>query len=515
MALQLASNTLVIGVHEWFKADLDLQRDFKLFCKTNKYLVVHGAGGQTGGRAQTNQSFKLRNEDLKASILQSLKSKFSETRFVSQQRVMESNEVAGASAKDRWKAMLDKHVQGVFQHHSEASDYAQNKAALLTSAGQNAQVTMNMGLTPAEEKVNNFIDRNGGEVTVTDLFSEFSKEPFGWTQYAILDVAVHLHRKKKREFKYSNEPRYSPVNFVTKALTSAEQSSCVVTTGEAIPMTLLADMRSAYADIFNGTRVGESTDGTEQFDLLKEALDRNVSELTALESDHSAYPWASVLRTAKDMLDGWARIRDPKSMFDAVIAGQSEGKQAMDAVEAIKGFGHLAKYREIQDFIRSRAGDLQTLDAAAQAKVAEVNTFLVSTNPAEGLRLAARQYDELKSALTDKLAALKDRGPGRLQPAVRRAHPRGRPAWRSGHPHRPELQIAGDRFGHLHWSVAAAQVCAFRIPRSRAQEDFGCGQCSQWQCTPLPTRCSPCAPMPARSPTKPSWTNTSPKRVPT
>ena len=98
MALQLASNTLVIGVHEWFKADLDLQRDFKLFCKTNKYLVVHGAGGQTGGRAQTNQSFKLRNEDLKASILQSLKSKFSETRFVSQQRVMESNEVAGASA---------------------------------------------------------------------------------------------------------------------------------------------------------------------------------------------------------------------------------------------------------------------------------------------------------------------------------------------------------------------------------------------------------------------------------
>lgn len=407
MALQLASNTLVIGVHEWFKADLDLQRDFKLFCKTNKYLVVHGAGGQTGGRAQTNQSFKLRNEDLKASILQSLKSKFSETRFVSQQRVMESNEVAGASAKDRWKAMLDKHVQGVFQHHSEASDYAQNKTALLTSAGQNAQVTMNMGLTPAEEKVNNFIDRNGGEITVTDLFSEFSKEPFGWTQYAILDVAVHLHRKKKREFKYSNEPRYSPVNFVTKALTSAEQSSCVVTTGEAIPMTLLADMRSAYADIFNGTRVGESTDGTEQFDLLKEALDRNVSELTALESDHSAYPWASVFRTAKDMLDGWARIRDPKSMFDAVIAGQGEGKQAMDAVEAIKGFGHLPKYREIQDFIRSRAGDLQTLDADAQAKVAEVNTFLVSTNPAEGMRLAARQYDELKSALTDKLEVLK------------------------------------------------------------------------------------------------------------
>ena len=54
IAMDVASNTLVIGVHEWFKADRELHRDFDLFCKTNKYLVVHGAGGQTGGRAQTN-----------------------------------------------------------------------------------------------------------------------------------------------------------------------------------------------------------------------------------------------------------------------------------------------------------------------------------------------------------------------------------------------------------------------------------------------------------------------------
>ena len=65
LALGVASNTLIIGIHEWFKGDKELQRDFKLFCRTDKYLIVHGAGGQTGGRAQTNQSFKLRNADLK------------------------------------------------------------------------------------------------------------------------------------------------------------------------------------------------------------------------------------------------------------------------------------------------------------------------------------------------------------------------------------------------------------------------------------------------------------------
>ena len=409
LAMDVASNTLVVGVHEWFKKDKELQRDFDLFCKTNKYLVVHGAGGQTGGRAQTNQSFKLRNEDLKASILQSLKSKFAETRFVSQQRVMESNEVAGASAKDRWKAMLDKHVQGVFKHHSEAADYAQNRAGLLTSVGQSAQVTMNMGLSPAEDKVNNFIDRNGGEVTVTDLFSEFSKEPFGWTDYAILDVVIHLHRKKKREFKYANEPRYSPSNFVTKALTASERSSCVVTTGEAIPMVLLSDMRTAYTDIFNGKRVTESTDGTEQFNLLKAELERQVADLGQWESDHSAFPWSSVFQTAKALLDGWARIRDPKAMFEAVIEGKTTGKEAMDAVEAIKGFGasHLSKYRDIQQFVTSRAGDLQTLDAEDQNKVEELKHYLTSTDPASGLRLANKQYTELNGALDQKLGALK------------------------------------------------------------------------------------------------------------
>ena len=59
-------------------------------------------------------------------------------------------------------------------------------------------------------------------------------------------------------------------------------------------------------------------------------------------------------------------------MFEAVIEAQDEGKSAMDAVEAIKGFGHLSKYRDIQQFVTSRAGDLQTLDADDQNKVEEV-----------------------------------------------------------------------------------------------------------------------------------------------
>ena len=31
LALGVASNTLIIGIHEWFKGDKELQRDFKLF----------------------------------------------------------------------------------------------------------------------------------------------------------------------------------------------------------------------------------------------------------------------------------------------------------------------------------------------------------------------------------------------------------------------------------------------------------------------------------------------------
>ena len=57
--------------------------------------------------------------------------------------------MAGANAKDRWKAML--HVQAVFKHHGDAKDYAQSKPALPDSVRRTNQLTMDIGLTPAEE----------------------------------------------------------------------------------------------------------------------------------------------------------------------------------------------------------------------------------------------------------------------------------------------------------------------------------------------------------------------------
>ena len=94
---------------------------------------------------------------------------------------------------------------------------------------------------------------------MTDL-SE-SKEPFGRIRHK--DVAVHLG--KKREFKYANEPRYSPVQLRDQSIDCVGASSCVVDRVRTCPDGLLADMRTAYTDIFNGARVEESTDGTEQF----------------------------------------------------------------------------------------------------------------------------------------------------------------------------------------------------------------------------------------------------------
>ena len=39
------------------------------------------------------------------------------------------------------------------------------------------------------------------------------------------------------------------------------------------------------------------------------------------------FPWSSVFERPKTLLDGWARIRDPKAMFEAVIEQQLTGKR--------------------------------------------------------------------------------------------------------------------------------------------------------------------------------------------
>src|SRR5690606_11889549 len=115
-ALDLNKKDVVICINEWFMADESLRKDFEWYCKTNKYFSNNSSGG-TGDRERTNSNFKVRNNQLKDKIDAVLKQKFQETRFISQNTVIDSDQIHGATAVDRVKNLIDYHLSGIYKNH--------------------------------------------------------------------------------------------------------------------------------------------------------------------------------------------------------------------------------------------------------------------------------------------------------------------------------------------------------------------------------------------------------------
>src|SRR5690606_7383768 len=175
----------------------------------------NNSGGGTGDRSRTIENFRIRNSELRTRIESKLQQKFLETRFISQNAVLDSDQVNGSNPADRMKNLIDYHLAGIYKNHRLSENYARNQQELKQSAASN-QVPMDM-LTPAEQFVNDFITANNNQITVYDLINNFEKEPFGWRFEAVLDVLIQLVKKKKREFVYKGQQRYNTVDFINKA----------------------------------------------------------------------------------------------------------------------------------------------------------------------------------------------------------------------------------------------------------------------------------------------------------
>ena len=67
-----------------------------------------------------------------------------------------------------------------------------------------------------------------------------------------------LAKKKKREFKYKGAPRYPIVDFINKAVSTAERMSCEIVTGEDIDQVgQPLDLGLPLAELVGVVEVGE------------------------------------------------------------------------------------------------------------------------------------------------------------------------------------------------------------------------------------------------------------------
>ena len=405
-ALDLNKKDLVICVNEWFNTDEALRKEFEWYCRTNKYFL-NNSGGGTGDRSRTNENFKIRNSQLKDKIEGILKHKFQETRFISQNNIIESAQINGTTAADRVNNLIELHLSGIYKYHQLSSDYARNQQELKRSAAD-PQIPMPT-LTPAEQFVNDFITANNNQITVHDLINKYKEEPFGWRFEAVLDVLISLVKKKKREFVYKGQQRFPIVDFINKAVSTSERMSCEVVTGEEIDQAILDDVVTAYKAIFNET-LATATDKNILFEDLVSALQKKLSKHQELETAYyGKYPFGNCFKKAVKQLNDWVQTRDLKKLFTYFIDAQDPSKELFDITKGMEDFAarSLNDVIEIHGFMRDNNDNFKTLPADTLEKVNSINTFLALEDPRREFRHVKKAYDEVKKALNDQLVELK------------------------------------------------------------------------------------------------------------
>ena len=404
--LEVNTKDLVICINEWYNNDSILRQDFEWYCKTNKYLI-NGSGGATGERAKTNENFKIRNKQLSESISRVVESKFIESRFISQNSILEADQINGTSPYERVKNLIEHHLTNIYKFHKLSDGYARNQIDLKAAAAS-TQTEM-PHLTPAEQSVNDFITSNNNQITITDLIKQFGDAPFGWRFEAVLEVALKLVKKKKREFKYKGAPRYPIVDFINKAVSTAERMSCEIVTGEDIDQALLDEVVAAYKHIFN-ENISTSSDGNEMFETLTNSLSVKSKRIQPFESDYfGKYPFGGSFQKSIQQLTTWTTIRDPKRLFQDFIGSKDFTKELFDTEKGIEDFinNNFKDYTILSSFCENNKENFKEFSAENQAKAKIITDFLLLEDPRKDFRHAKKAYEELSQALKALTAELK------------------------------------------------------------------------------------------------------------
>lgn len=404
--LDVNTKDLVICINEWYNNDSVLRQDFEWYCKTNKYLI-NGSGGATGERAKTNENFKIRNKQLSESISRVIELKFIESRFISQNTILEADQINGTSPSDRVKNLIEHHLGNIYKFHKLSDGYARNQIELKAAAAS-TQTEM-PHLTPAEQSVNDFITSNNNQITITDLIKQYGEAPFGWRFEAVLEVALKLVKKKKREFKYKSAPRYPIVDFINKAVSTAERMSCEIVTGEDIDQALLDDVVSTFNYIFN-ENISKSSDGNEMFETLSNVLSAKLKRIQPFESDYfGKYPFGGSFQKSIQQLTTWTTIRDPKRLFQDFIGSKDFAKELFDTEKGIEDFinKNFKDYTTLSNFCENNKENFKEFTNDNQSKAKIITDFLLLEDPRKDFRHAKKAYEELSQALKDLNAELK------------------------------------------------------------------------------------------------------------
>ncbi len=415
-ALNNDPKRLVFFMAKLHAADNALRNNFYWFCQVQKYIAENRASDPK--RQRTYKEFSDRANTLKEKeIIVALNRIFDTCPVVSGHSVITLD---AAKGKNRYLNALDQHLSNIYSMAklvnsvSIPTDNAELRKKIVRPINPNEYSELNP-LTKAEEKVEDYLNRQYKDVNMKDVVNYFSNPPYGWNPVCTVYVVNELVRRHKREFTYENRNNIES-SFVAANIMS-ELSKFAVCPAQAIPMSLVNDFVNAWNEVFGIVSLSSNADTTEIVRQCKEFLENAINAANEDGRKIGSYPFNAQNEEAINLMQSWKMQRDPAAFFNEVVGKKDEAKAIIDRRKLIHEFvsdpNTFTAYREIRSFVAENRDNWQYLDSVHNADIEAIRQIMDDEEPFNNLRA----YAQLRKALQKIFDELKEQTRERIRKA--------------------------------------------------------------------------------------------------
>ena len=397
---------LIFFLYPLIKDNKELRANFLYYCRVQRFAQEPAISEE---RQRTKRLFQERAKDLyEKEIKPQFQHILDTCPVISCGSVLSVAETGPAKKIERYKTLLARHMESLYQFAQlvNVGEVPKNNADLSAKILRPIdETTVQLPMSTPEKKIKDYLDRSPHDVTVNDVVRQFTKVPYGWSDYATIYFLNELVRRHLYAFNYNNNPNVSREETARNIVRDANKFT--VEKAKAISQEVLNDFIDAWKKIFNVVSVKGSNDSTELFRNCKETDDSVLNKLLKnyreLARKINGCPFADTIDEAITLMEKWLTERDPLKFFQAVTADRDKAHTLIDRCKEVVQFTHdqLHTYRTLRQFVDDNQYNFAFVPMDIQGAVGEINKVKDDPWPIAGLRGYIKLQRQLSGALDE------------------------------------------------------------------------------------------------------------------
>lgn len=377
---------LIFFLYPLIKDNKELRANFLYYCRVQRFAQEPAISEE---RQRTKRLFQERAKDLyEKEIKPQFQHILDTCPVISCGSVLSAAETGSAKKVERYKTLLARHMESLYQFAQlvNVSEVPKNNADLSAKILRPIdETTVQLPMSTPEKKIKDYLDRSPHDVTVNDIVRQFTKVPYGWSDYATIYFLNELVRRHLYAFNYNNNPNVSREETARNIVRDANKFT--VEKAKAISQDVLNNFIDAWKKIFNVMSVKGSNDSTELFRNCKETDDSVLNKLLKnyreLARKINGCPFADTIDEAITLMEKWLTERDPLKFFQTIIEARDEATQLFDRCKSINSFHNdqFDLYQRLRNFLDDNRDNFAFLPHDQQQTIESLRAMMRDTEP--------------------------------------------------------------------------------------------------------------------------------------